>query len=159
MILKAKRWVSLETLIQLTSRQSLMKLPKELLQVVDQHRLPLPMEGRRSPEPHRWLQQHWPWKQPEKGQKTMLKAARSQILLARAVGLLVLMFEPVPLGLQRLVLLQDLGSIEEGHGEHAGLQVRLHNVTLWGQKSWAYLDEMDIQTKPDIIGDVEMHLK
>ena len=37
--------------------------------------------------------------------------------------------------------------------------MRLHNVTLWGQKAWAYLDELDSQTKPDIIGAVEMHLK
>ena len=89
----------------------------------------------------------------------MLKTARSQILLARAVALLVLMLQPVPLGLQRLVLLQNLGSTDEGHGKHAGLQVRLHNVTLWGQKAWAYLDEMDIQTKPDIIEAVEVHLR
>ena len=131
MILKAMMSNNLETLIQLASRKSLMTFPRKLLQVVDQHRLPLPMEGQRSPEPHRWLQQHWPWEQPEKEQKLRQKAAISQILLARTVALLVLMLKPVPLGLQRLVLSQNLGSTDDHHHDKfSGLQVRLHNVTL-----------------------------
>ena len=32
-------------------------------------------------------------------------------------------------------------------------------MTLWGQKAWAYLDEIDMHTKPDILGAVEMHLR
>ena len=59
---------------------------------------------------------------------------------------------------QRLVLSRSQGS-GEGRQAKPGLQFRLRNVTLWGQKAWTCLDEMDMHTKPDILGAVEMHLR
>ena len=39
-----------------------------------------------------------------------------------------------------------------------GLEVRLHNTTLAGNKLWSYLDEMDDDHKPGILCLTETHL-
>ena len=39
-----------------------------------------------------------------------------------------------------------------------GMKLRLHNLTAFGQKTWAYLDEMQDTAKPDVIAVVETHL-
>ena len=39
-----------------------------------------------------------------------------------------------------------------------GMRLRLHNLTAFGQKTWAYLDEMQDTAKPDVIAVVETHL-
>ena len=39
-----------------------------------------------------------------------------------------------------------------------GMTLRLHNLTAFGQKTWAYLEEMEGAEKPDVIAVVESHL-
>ena len=39
-----------------------------------------------------------------------------------------------------------------------GMKLRLHNLTAFGQKTWAYLEEMEGTEKPDVIAVVETHL-
>ena len=38
------------------------------------------------------------------------------------------------------------------------MKLRLHNLTAFGQKTWAYLEEMEGPEKPDVIAVVETHL-
>ncbi len=38
------------------------------------------------------------------------------------------------------------------------MKLRLHNLIVFGQKAWAYLDEMADEDKPDAIAVVETHL-
>ena len=38
------------------------------------------------------------------------------------------------------------------------MKLRLHNLTAFGQNTWAYLDEMADEDKPDAIAFVETHL-
>ena len=39
-----------------------------------------------------------------------------------------------------------------------GMKLRLHNLTAFGQKTWAYLEELEGTEKPDVIAVVETHL-
>ena len=48
----------------------------------------------------------------------------------------------------------------DGNGRlpKAGVKLRPHNLTVFGQKAWAYIDEMADEDKPDAIAVVETHL-
>ena len=67
--------------------------------------------------------------------------------------LLVLVMEPL--------LVQNFWGNHEVAGDSMqprGMKLRLHNLTAFGQKTWAYLDEMQNTAKPDVIAVVETHL-
>ena len=67
--------------------------------------------------------------------------------------LLVLLMEPL--------LVQSCWGNHEVAGDSMqprGMKLRLHNLTAFGQKTWAYLDEMEDTAKPDVIAVVETHV-